>query len=159
MPNWVYTTMKVTGKPETVTKFFEDVKSDQKDEFDNFIAVDFNKHVPMPEEIKNTTSPNRDEKLAEMLLKKYNASDWYDWSIKNWGTKWNAVDVGEVFGGKNYVGVSFQTAWSFPESWAIRVSELYPELTFRFYTEEESGLFRGKIIVKNGILDDSHLKS
>lgn len=41
--------------------------------------------------------------------KKYGYCTWYNWSIENWGTKWNACDVSV---GKK--SIYLNTAWSFP---------------------------------------------
>jgi hypothetical protein len=42
-------------------------------------------------------------------VKKYGADNWYDWSLQNWGTKWNCSDAFI-----NESGMSFTTAWSPP---------------------------------------------
>lgn len=49
-------------------------------------------------------------------IENYQFSNWYDWSIENWGTKWNVeddciVEYNEKLG--NYQ-ISFNTAWSMP---------------------------------------------
>lgn len=51
-------------------------------------------------------------------------SNWYDWCVKNWGTKWNASNV--HWDGNDYV--EFDTAWSFPEPIFVKLAEMYPEV-------------------------------
>lgn len=61
------------------------------------------------------------ERLSEALdtfirgyfnVQRYGWKDWYDWSIDNWGTKWNACH--EYIDDDNQV-IEFETAWSMPE--------------------------------------------
>ena len=69
--------------------------------------------MPMPDELKETSSPcDPDADLQE----KYGASNWYDWCNANWGTKWGTYDAvsHDVGGDCHVVIVSFQSAWSSP---------------------------------------------
>jgi hypothetical protein len=45
-------------------------------------------------------------------VQRYGWKDWYDWSIDNWGTKWNASEG--MVDDENQV-IEFETAWSMPE--------------------------------------------
>lgn len=45
-------------------------------------------------------------------LKRYGYKDWYDWSIANWGTKWNATTISVD---DDTEAIEFDTAWSMPE--------------------------------------------
>ena len=79
------------------------------------------------EEIQRYTMYSSFGKLADTgkrainNMLKYGATTWYDWSIKNWGTKWNSYDPwkGEE------KGLIFSTAWSAPHP-------ILEELTVRF---------------------------
>lgn len=50
------------------------------------------------------------------LTREFGASDWYNWSIINWGTKWNAYDVNYFPHNENAFVVTFDTAWSPPDA-------------------------------------------
>lgn len=52
-------------------------------------------------------------------IEKYGTKDWYDWCVSEWGTKWNAC---ECFSDDN--GLSFHTAWSWPEPIMIKLAEI-----------------------------------
>lgn len=45
---------------------------------------------------------------------KYGSCSWYDWSVKNWGTKWGAMDVSTWNGEdvQSHCSVVYSTAWS-----------------------------------------------
>lgn len=56
---------------------------------------DFNHYVKMPAILKNTTAPNTIN--AEFCKKKTGYTDWYDWRVKEWGTKWNAYEQNIIY--------------------------------------------------------------
>ena len=49
-----------------------------------------------------------------MDTKKEDVNNWYYWSIKNWGTKWNAVDSHLDVDNEDRLEYSFRTAWDAP---------------------------------------------
>lgn len=75
---------------------------------------------------------------------------WYEWSINNWGTKWNACDP-TVTTQKHEVNFSFDTAWSYPEPIIVALSKKFPNAVFEIYAEEESMAFAFDAKMKNGI--------
>ena len=50
--------------------------------------------------------------ISYQLSKRYGYKDWYDWSIANWGTKWNATTISVD---DDTEAIEFDTAWSMPE--------------------------------------------
>lgn len=89
-----------------------------------------NEFVPVPRELADTTSPNRDEKSAEELKQQYGYTDWYGFCVNEWGTKW---DVGEDAGIQTYddheLIVYFDSAWSPP----VAAYEKLMDLGFTVY--------------------------
>jgi hypothetical protein len=74
--------------------------------------------------------------------------------IDCWGTKWDvdmcdSPDFGPEHKSCHY---SFNTAWSPPLVWMMTTSKRYPELQFSLNYEENGFDFRGKTIIKNGIV-------
>ena len=54
-----------------------------------------------------------------------NADDrWYDWSVQNWDTKWDAYDVVVTDDDPESVEIEFNTAWSPPEAICNQIREI-----------------------------------
>ena len=89
---------------------------------------------------------------------KYGAKDWYDWSIQNWGTKWNALDT--IVNDPGEANVYFHTAWSAPLPFLDALSQKYPELTFDYeFADEDIGYNTGKMTIRDGeILEGGFLE-
>ena len=85
--------------------------------------------------------------------KRYGYKDWYDWSIANWGTKWNASET-RVFD----KGIQFDTAWSCPVSLLKELSKHTPIVVS--FADEDTGSNYGIYEFNNGKskvwLDDSN---
>ncbi|MER9937434.1 hypothetical protein [Mesorhizobium sp. M0088] len=64
---------------------------------------------------------------------------WYDWSIANWGTKWNSYDFELV--SEDPFQFLFQTAWSFPEPVFVALAKRYPTLQFECLSFDEGWNF------------------
>lgn len=61
-------------------------------------------------------------------IEKYGHFNWYDWSIANWGTKWNAYHQG--FNSAN--SLTFATAWSPIPGLILNLSEIFPDITLNY---------------------------
>ena len=106
---------------------------------------------------KVTAKEMKEGQQALDNIKKYGHKDWYNWSIENWGTKWDACE-----GGTNVcdyeVNASFDTAWAPPTPWLEKVSVKYKKLRFELeYTEEGMG-FEGKAFAKDGDMIDNSMQ-
>lgn len=73
-------------------------------------------------------------------------TDWYEWSIANWGTKWNSYsfreercDIKELLGEpvEGELEFVFDTAWSFPQPVFDALSERFPSLRFSCVSIDE----------------------
>lgn len=114
--------------------------------------IDFEKIIPMP---SNIFRGNLGQKEKEL----YGKNNWYDWSVANWGTKWNAYEGNEMYrwrkGRLLYEGVSFLTAWSAPFPILLKLSEMFSDVTItHYYADEDIGYNCGKFVYKNGIKED-----
>lgn len=61
-------------------------------------------------------SPDCVEKAqrAVVAYETYGHTSWYDWSIENWGTKWNSYNFQMVSESEGRLEFLFDTAWSTP---------------------------------------------
>lgn len=89
-------------------------------------------------------------------LRTYGVKNWYDWHVKNWGTKWNVGEAELIDEGSKTV--SFQTAWSTPEG-IFRELSKYTKVVVT-YADEDTGSNYGIDIYENGeltqLLDDQN---
>lgn len=134
MPNIFENTLKITGKDHG--EFVNENSSEDND-------LDFNKSVPMPQEVKNNVSKFYS---FQQILDPNNP---INWCSKNWGTKWNPRGV-EIKKTDTSVTYTFETANGPPFQWLMKTSEKYPKISFGMYYEDEDGDFKGNIIFIEG---------
>ena len=183
MPNHTANNFTVTGPKADVLRFVAQIKGTDSE-------IDFNKVLPIPDELRGTSSPSRimtqeeidkiwvdwrekknkgevgsfemerpfglgitQAKYDEFILK-YGYADWYDWSIFNWGTKWNAYDVTEWSvnenGDNSSATIYYETAWSPATALWMKVSQDYPTLEFYHEFADEGGSFLGSETIRDG---------
>jgi hypothetical protein len=161
MPNWTFNSLHVEGTEADLRAFLEAVK--WQDEI-----FDFNRIIPMPELLKHTGSGRRtidgeqvdewyvignqpnlisDDKAVrrftpdeEATLKVIGHSNWYDWSIANWGTKWNACDaeLDDDCIAEGYIEIRFTTAWEAPVPVFEKMFAMFPKLSFDCCWQDEA---------------------
>lgn len=122
--------------------------------------IDFNKVIPMPLDIEATTEIDFADKgetkdscgvplsVAAALTVKYGYPNWYEWSLANWGTKWNAYDIYDCDGTDDCIP-QFNTAWSPPVPVYLELSRRFPKATIKVYCDDE-GEGRYAITFKGG---------
>ena len=135
MPNWCSNRVSVRGPHADVETFRTFVASDRS-------LFDFNKVVPMPEELLNIAVPSADTATKAQNRSLYGAQDWYEWRHSNWGTKWELdpaeISVEEKRGGVVY---RFYTAWGPAYGIYLFLTERFPRLTISWrYHEPNMGL-------------------
>lgn len=115
---------------------------------------------------KEHSNEDYDKKKEELILlgkaacdnmKEFGATTWYDWSVKNWGTKWKAYGYESM---PNFDGntLCFNTAW-FPALTVIgKLSNMYPDTEFTYeWSDEELAASVGRISLKHGEVIRSYL--
>lgn len=117
--------------------------------------IDDTKIFKLGVNIASLPENDREKKFAlgkqyvENILK-YSCTDWYEWRMKNWGTKWNSYD-----NFKNGCDeISFMTAWSYPDKIIEKLAELYPDREIEvMYAEENCGYNCGIVTCADGSID------
>jgi hypothetical protein len=137
MPNYCKNTLSVrSDKFEEIELFFEDNKTFNNQDKNNDSLLSFSKSVPKPED----------------------EEDWYNWNINNWGTKWDATDVGINNVSKNGIPLEstneliyyFTTAWGPALTWLGTLAKKYPNLCFEYEYSESGNDLYGKVMYSNG---------
>jgi len=152
MPNWCENNLKIlSGDKKEIDKMRKAVRG--KDS-----VISFEKILPTPTELLKQEVPIRNKKLSKKLAKKYGMPDWYEWRVKNWGTKW---DLGDEWNEKCYEkwylsskGITFDTAWAPPIPLFIYLSKQYPSIEFKLTYVESGMCFAGYMIIKAGKIID-----
>lgn len=124
-----WTATILTITGEGVEKFIDAVRGETN--------LDFNTLCPMPEDI---------------------GDDWYDWSCRNWGSKWNAAHVGNWELVNNQAKIRYDTAWSVSTPFFLTVSKLFPDLEFYQIFADEGGWFVGDHTICNGEISENNYK-
>ena len=124
MPNWVKTIVHAVNEKVDFTKFTNDDGD-----------FTFEKVIPMPEDIYR-------EDLGERERQQYGSRNWYDWSIENWGTKWDACDVNT-----EKRTVIFNTAWDFALPVIRELAKMVGDLLC-FYADEDIGCNCGALFIR-----------
>ena len=81
----------------------------------------------------------------------YGVIGWYDWRLKNWGTKWGAYESSE----ESENSIYFETAWSFAAPVVLALSRRFPDVEICFiYADEDAGYNTGRGIAKGGVFSE-----
>lgn len=82
--------------------------------------------------------------------KMYGFTDWYDWDIENWGTKWDAYEV-DYNVTENTINLNFQTAWNTPYPIFEELSRMFPNISIHVdFADEDLGNNCGEYEFKGG---------
>lgn len=160
MPNHVANRITFNGDEKQICDMLEKLKMDDV----GAGSLDFNKVVPMPE---NIFRGNLGQKEREL----YGENNWYDFSISKWGCKWPSYGyehlekgydnnekspIFEQYSAKQYLekfgnSIEFSTAWSAPHPILQKLSEMYPDMEIEHkWADEDFGYNTGEIHYKGG---------
>ena len=136
MPNWCFNKVVISGDEKKIKAFKK--KAFINDEFK------FQNLIPMPEELRGSTSGYLGEKTQEAKelkkeqarnRKKYGYKDWYDWAYGKWGTKWD-VDAYVEWDGDDVIEITFDSAWGPPEGVHQYIVNEFPDLSVSWFYDE-----------------------
>lgn len=130
MPNYCENTLHIEGTEEEMNTFIKENAG--QDETGESVSFTFSASMPIPEAEEN---------------------NWYEWSVENWGTKWDAEIYSEWDCELGIYQISFNTAWCPPIEYIENVSKLYPNLTFSLYYVEHGEQFCGEVVAHNGLIN------
>lgn len=163
MPNWV--SNNLTASKHVVESLL--VTTAEGNDY-----VEFNNIVPRPDIVRNITGNGKGYKrfnkdgsvnanstaLTPEEIEFYKNLfgphiDWYEWALHNWGTKWTKLPVlYKTNESDNIMRIRFETAWSLPHEFYLKLSEVFPKDRIIVEFEEEMDSFSGTHIYKGGEL-------
>ena len=164
MPNWCSNRVWVWSNDEKAMRDFKEAVSkeftgtDKDGPWSRVQAFSFEAFLPMPEELRKVQSPvtiaTEEEKKeytekynrpcpyitqeeSDRLDDLYGDNNWYEWSINNWGVKWDCgdVQVEEAFGDTE-ITYRFDTPWGPPQLVYDELVEAYPEAHISWFWDE-----------------------
>ena len=170
MPNWVYNSLTAEGSAEDIsalkqklntpfTRVHEGYDMEAKEmkfktyTFSNPVFAFWNIIQPTDmETYQLQKDPNHNDSIID-----FNGNNWYDWNVRNWGTKWDiAVSDDEQYPETELVTDTedtliyrFNTAWSPPIQAIEKLSQMFPNIEFDLEFEEETG-WGGNYIFSDG---------
>ena len=150
MPNWCWNNLSVSGDEIQLREFVEKstINIEENDEFS------FNGTYPMPKTLRITAGTHLSfiEKIKRYInIKLYGHDNWYNWSIANWGTKWDACEPHIDNNDINFFSVSFDTAWGPPIEWINNIMQDFPDLCFELEYDEPGMCFGGLLQAQYGV--------
>jgi Ferredoxin-like domain in Api92-like protein len=183
MPNWVYNGLTAQGPKESVQKMKEQLNTPFVDyieatgdlafgikqrkysnpvfSFRNIIApTDLEAYKAQP--VRSDKDISDPDWWSDLQEKSKTDNSWYNWNIRNWGTKWDVAVSNDDEGSNTYmeeyqdewtasVYYNFDTAWSIPEQALITLSSQYPDLLFTLSYQEETG-WGGEMEILRGVI-------
>jgi hypothetical protein len=161
MPNWCYNSLSIEGSKEEISAIKRQLNQPfqrQHDQwnmethqmelldtnYSNPVFAFWNIVKPTNLEEYNKQSDHSLPMAEQMLFK---GDNWYDFNVRNWGTKWDvAVRDGEDYPetelmeeDETSLAYRFNTAWSPPLPAIEALSAQYPDVEFNLSYEEETG--------------------
>ena len=171
MPNWVFNHLTIDGSEEDINKVKAQVGAVVKrkyksadevnEEVDEEPIFSFMNILPPPEdkldEYHAVHGYTGGEKTGDT---EYN---WYNFNVREWGTKWDARDVDLLEEHKTSLHYKFDTAWSPPTPVIEKLAQQNPNLNITLEYREEQGWggevnFNGSVtvVVKEWDVPDTH---
>ena len=128
MPNWCENTLDIWGDEKELKEFKEKTINEDKDVFH----------------------------MGELLPRpKDKDSDWYEWNIANYGTKWDDMEISYSAYGDGELRVEFMSAWAPPSEFIENIHKKFPKLWFKLKYDEPGMCFVGVTTAGEGKYNDA----
>ena len=124
MPNWCNNNLTLTHEdPAMITRAYDALN---RGEF-------LNEFIPVPQDLKDTVSGSMGEDHREAHeaqqkanREKHGYSNWYDFCVGEWGTKWDVGGDGQtdIHPDGKMLHTTFDSAWSPPVNAYVKLEEL-----------------------------------
>lgn len=170
MPNWTTNKLTITGPAEDLAILNQIITADNgKLSLKHFIptpdaltkiCTGFHKDADGKEvrewyeskdaEGKPVQTPVTQQEHDDFKVK-YGATNWYDWNLANWGTKWDIDGNNQQCCMTNEkILINFLSAWDTPTIGLLEISKRFPTLEFDLVFKHEGGFGSGWMQIQNG---------
>ena len=141
MPNWVMNDLEITGSPEVIAKIKAQLSAPfERTHWDWFNKERKTEKVEKPFSFWNIIKPTDLEAYEDAEGKPQNGKDhWYQWNVRNWGTKWDVSDVQWRADSDEAIAFGFDTAWSPPVEAIDKLAKQYPSAQLTLSYTEDNG--------------------
>lgn len=175
MPNWATSKLIISGDDNTLDELIEQVKRPYDQTYTNWktkeeevVRVEGNfllwniirptnldAYYQRGEYAEKPREPQPDKSMEDIMDKITEGfatgMDWYNWNVRNWGTKWEISDDNAWIQRKpRAVEYELVTAWSPPVEAITNLAKQYPTLTFVLTSIDENDLFAVEVAWNNG---------
>ena len=171
MPNWVYNHLTIEGSEEDINKVKAQVGAVVKRKYKGADEVDEEIDEEPIFSFMNILPPPEDKLDEYHAVHGYTGGEktgdteynWYNFNVREWGTKWDARDVDLLEEHKTSLHYKFDTAWSPPTPVIEKLAQQNPNLNITLEYREEQGwggevAFNGSFVevIKEWDVPDSH---
>ena len=147
MPNWVYNHLTIEGSEEDINKVKAQVGAVVKRKYKGADEVDEEIDEEPIFSFMNILPPPEDKLDEYHAVHGYTGGEktgdteynWYNFNVREWGTKWDARDVDLLEDDETYLHYKFDTAWSPPTEVIAKLAEQNPNLNLSLEYREEQG--------------------
>lgn len=145
MPNHITNRLKIVGTKEQITKVYDFLGGKE---------IDFNNITPKPLWVYNkdlviSPTENSEAKYGE-------ENCWYQWNLKNWGSKWGAYDIPDKRSTEDTI--YFTTAWASAVDLMQKVGWMFPDVILEYsWADEDLGYNVCKVRFKDTEILDTNV--
>jgi len=130
--------------------------------WNNLTVMCTKEHVAELQDFVDKSTSIKDTEFSfEGTLPRGDREDWYNWSLENWGCKWDACESYVNESEPQCFSVGFDSAWAPPTEWLRNIMDDYPNLEFELEYDEPGMCFAGTLIVHGaqGLFDDQYYET
>lgn len=159
MPTWCSQFVEVRGEEKEIKRMINSFRVDKstRGKYEEESGWDINQLFPVPEELAETPHasiiPEWSQEEKDLWLKnkqeenlaKFGARDWFEWQIKNYGTKWGAsyiqIDDEALSNCSDSFSFKFESPWCTCPGLMAKVSSLFPSVLIGIHAIEQMNMF------------------
>ena len=146
MANYVTNIVRFKGDENRI----DELRASVQDERYGITGIDFDKIIPMPKNLFMGA-------IGPMERELYGKNNWLDWSLANWGSKWNSMPTEDPDEEYEPGTLRFLTANNPPHPVLQKLSEMCPDITMEHqWADDNIGMGCGQRTYQAGKIIDEY---